>query len=143
MVNLEHISVALHFFGNATQNPLPPGGMPSGTPEQDKLYLHRRLGSWRVEIPLLIHKQHGAGVLASARHGRKNKQCSPCPPAYEGLGEQQKLVQFFYKPWAIFSSLIPGGLAGLRLETQARRSFIILFIEQVLSSPRIYWPPEA
>lgn len=30
MADLEHIPVALHFFSNATQNPLPPGGWPSG-----------------------------------------------------------------------------------------------------------------
>lgn len=41
MADLEHSRVALHFFSNATQNPLPPGGMPSGgVPEQNKLYLH-------------------------------------------------------------------------------------------------------
>lgn len=43
--DLEHIRVAFHFFSNATQNPLPPGGVPSSVPEQDKLYLHGRLGS--------------------------------------------------------------------------------------------------
>ena len=45
LADLEHIRVALHFFSNATQNPLPPGGVPSGVAEQDKLYLHGRLGS--------------------------------------------------------------------------------------------------
>ena len=93
MVNLEHISVALHFFGNATQNPLPPGGMPSGTPEQDKMYLHRRLGSWRVEMPLLIHKHYGRGCWPPP--GMAGKTVLPCPNACEGLGEQQKRSSSF------------------------------------------------
>lgn len=30
MADLEHMRVALHFFSNAAQNPLPPGRRPSG-----------------------------------------------------------------------------------------------------------------
>lgn len=111
MVNLEHISVALHFFGNATQNPLPPGGMPSGTPEQDKMYLHRRLGSWRVEMPLLIHKHYGLGCWPPP--GMAGKTVLPLSQCLRRTRRAAETVQFFYKPWAIFSSLIPGGLAGL------------------------------
>ena len=71
--------MALHFFGNATQNPLPPGGMPSGTPEQDKMYLHRRLGSWRVEMPLLIHKHYGQGCWPLPGMAGKINSAPPVP----------------------------------------------------------------
>lgn len=112
MVELGHISVASRFFSNATQNPLPPGGMPSGLPEQDKLYLHRRPGSYRVEMPSLIHKQQGTGPWPPPGIvGKTNSTWVVCCvlPLWRIKNAGRKDSNSFTSFQRLFGSLIPGG----------------------------------
>lgn len=110
--NLQHFSVALHFFWNTTQNPLPPEGMPKWLPEQDELYLHgaREARGWKCH-----HSSPSWGRGCRPPPGLARKINSawvvrlPCVPRTVKHWEGSRQFQFIYKPRAIFSSLIPGG----------------------------------
>lgn len=115
MADLEHIRVALHFFSNATQNPLPPGGRPSGwcpraeqvVPSQET----RKLESGNA----IINPQAAGGGSPGLHQAWQEKQtalelCGPlCPQDCEGLRRQAERIPAHLQASAIFSSLIPVG----------------------------------